>query len=187
MYGPKLDVFPPLLVPADSFVSAGPDLAVTAENVGASADVFGSGVRVAASGAEPPRSIPNRVVPGASTGEYCGGNSVGGEVAARTPDPATRFARPSFVPAQARHKSGPFSISTRDHLDPAARGGAAAARWAHNPKVAGSNPAPATSEREPHRYSRCGFFVCDRSVIQWPGKSLSTARRVRLPRYDRTI
>ena len=27
-----------------------------------------------------------------------------------------------------------------------ARGGAVEARWAHNPKVAGSNPAPATNK-----------------------------------------
>ena len=44
------------------------------------------GVRVAASGGEPPRPIPNRVVPPASAGEYCAGNRVGGEAAARTPD-----------------------------------------------------------------------------------------------------
>ena len=30
------------------------------------------------------------------------------------------------------------------------RGGAVAARRAHNPKVAGSNPAPATKERPQH-------------------------------------
>ena len=33
----------------------------------------------------------------------------------------------------------PMSLET-------ARGGAAAARWAHNPKVAGSSPAPATKK-----------------------------------------
>ena len=43
------------------------------------------GVRVAESGVEPPRSIPNRVVPGASAGEYCVGDCVGGEAVARTP------------------------------------------------------------------------------------------------------
>jgi hypothetical protein len=45
-----------------------------------------SGVRVAESGVEPPRTIPNRVVPGASAGEYCVGDRVGGEAVARTPD-----------------------------------------------------------------------------------------------------
>ncbi len=36
---------------------------------------------------KPPRPIPNRVVPGASAGEYCAGDRVGGEAAARTDDP----------------------------------------------------------------------------------------------------
>ena len=30
------------------------------------------------------------------------------------------------------------------HFDDPLRGGAVAARWAHNPKVGGSNPSPAT-------------------------------------------
>jgi hypothetical protein len=47
----------------------------------------GCGVRVAESGVEPPRTIPNRVVPGASAGEYCAGDRVGGEAVARTPQP----------------------------------------------------------------------------------------------------
>lgn len=38
----------------------------------------------------PPRPIPNRVVPGASAGEYCAGDRVGGEAAARTPDLRSR-------------------------------------------------------------------------------------------------
>ena len=45
----------------------------------------GCGVRVAESGVEPPRTIPNRVVPGTSAGEYCAGDCVGGEAVARTP------------------------------------------------------------------------------------------------------
>ena len=52
-----------------------------------------SGVRVAESGVEPPRTIPNRVVPGASAGEYCVGDCVGGEAVARTPDRSTKFQR----------------------------------------------------------------------------------------------
>jgi hypothetical protein len=80
------------------------------------------GVRVAESGVEPPRTIPNRVVPGASAGEYCVGDRVGGEAVARTRAHTRRDSR----------------------FSQAARGGAVAARWAHNPKVAGSNPAPAT-------------------------------------------
>jgi hypothetical protein len=79
-------------------------------------------VRVAESGVEPPRTIPNRVVPGASAGEYCVGDRVGGEAVARTRAHTRRDSR----------------------FSQAARGGAVAARWAHNPKVAGSNPAPAT-------------------------------------------
>jgi hypothetical protein len=43
------------------------------------------GVRVAESDVEPPRTIPNRVVPGVSAGEYCVGDRVGGEAVARTP------------------------------------------------------------------------------------------------------
>ena len=39
----------------------------------------------------------------------------------------------------------------------ATRGGAAAARWAHNPKVGGSNPPPATRHAGTERYRR--FFV----------------------------
>ena len=40
------------------------------------------------------------------------------------------------------------------------RGGAAAARWAHNPKVGGSNPPPATKQAEEAvPRSRGGFFV----------------------------
>ena len=35
------------------------------------------------------------------------------------------------------------------------RGGAVVARWAHNPKVVGSNPAPATKESS---LSRNSFF-----------------------------
>ena len=44
----------------------------------------GCGVRVAESGVEPPRTIPNRVVPGTSAVEYCAGDCVGGEAVART-------------------------------------------------------------------------------------------------------
>ena len=44
---------------------------------------------------------------------------------------------------------------------PAARGGAAAARWAHNPKVGGSNPPPATRcppQRQP--FERGAVVFC---------------------------
>ena len=35
---------------------------------------------------------------------------------------------------------------TQKHLKDIVRDGAVAARWAHNPKVVGSNPAPATTK-----------------------------------------
>ena len=41
-----------------------------------------------------------------------------------------------------------------------ARDGAAVARRAHNPKVGGSNPSPATKIRKRSRLSRGGFAVC---------------------------
>ena len=80
-----------------------------------------SDVPVAESAVAPPGPIPNPVVTRGSAGEYCRGDSVGGEAAAGTSDQP--------VPVQA----------------PVTRGGAVAARWAHNPKVGGSNPSPATN------------------------------------------
>ena len=82
-------------------------------------------VVVAESILDPPGPIPNPVVTQESAGEYCGGDPVGGEAAATTTRP---------------HKT----CALCPHFHPT-RGGAAAARWAHNPKVAGSNPAPATT------------------------------------------
>ena len=80
-------------------------------------------VSVAESVLAPPGPIPNPVVTQSSAGEYCGGDPVGGEAAADT----TLLHATQSMP----------------------RGGAAAARWAHNPKVAGSNPAPATTRPDP--------------------------------------
>ena len=80
------------------------------------------GVPVAESAVAPPGSIPNPVVTHGSAGEYCRGDAVGGEAAAGAPQD----------PHVARFTHHP------------ARGGAVAARWAHNPKVGGSNPPPAT-------------------------------------------
>ena len=37
--------------------------------------------------------------------------------------------------------------SANDKMRLATRGGAVVARWAHNPKVVGSNPAPATNKK----------------------------------------
>ena len=42
------------------------------------------------------------------------------------------------------------------YTEKSARGGAVEARWAHNPKVAGSNPAPATKDQPAHC---AGFFI----------------------------
>ena len=38
------------------------------------------------------------------------------------------------------------------------RGGAVVARWAHNPKVVGSNPAPATSSDFSVNFTEKSFF-----------------------------
>ena len=78
------------------------------------------GVSVAESALVPPGPIPNPVVTRRSAGEYYGGDFMGGEAAAGTPY---------------RHDEGFGQVT---------RGGAVAARWAHNPKVGGSNPSPAT-------------------------------------------
>ena len=80
----------------------------------------------------PPGPIPNPVVTQSSAGEYCGGDPVGGEAAAGTTLLLTTF--------------GPVPTFPINHAETLVRGGAAAARWAHNPKVAGSNPAPATTQ-----------------------------------------
>src|SRR5699024_10568822 len=79
------------------------------------------GVPVAESVLAPPGPIPNPVVTQYSAGEYCSGNAGGGEAAAGAPQVLDLW----------RHM--------------VSRGGAEAARWAHNPKVGGSNPPPATS------------------------------------------
>ena len=47
----------------------------------------GCGVPVAESALVPPGPIPNPVVTQRSAGEYCGGDSTGGEAAADTPQP----------------------------------------------------------------------------------------------------
>ena len=93
------------------------------------------GVPVAESALAPPGPIPNPVVTQRSAGEYCSGNAVGGEAAAGAPHRRTRVT---------------FSVALT-------RGGAVAARWAHNPKVGGSNPPPATSRQRRH--------VCDVSFV----------------------
>ncbi len=82
----------------------------------------GWGAPVAESVLAPPGPIPNPVVTQRSAGEYWGGDPLGGEAAAGAPHP--------LLGAPVRPNP--------------ARGGAAAARWAHNPKVGGSNPPPAT-------------------------------------------
>ena len=58
-----------------------------------------------------------------------------------------------------------FDLPQAEHktIYPTPRGGAVVARRAHNPKVVGSNPTPATNERkrqEVDRRSRPAFFVC---------------------------
>jgi hypothetical protein len=84
---------------------------------------------VAESAADPPGPIPNPVVTRRSAGEYSGGDPMGGEAAAGAPRPGPDRPERGCAPAQ----------------NDSPRGGAAAARWAHNPKVGGSNPPPATT------------------------------------------
>src|SRR5690606_31268165 len=109
----------------------------------------GGGVPVAESAVAPPGPIPNPVVTHRSAGEYCRSDSVGGEAAAGTPRPRhRRDGRRRPPPAPCAQDGSTLELvhtqrTTRDAWP--ARGGAAAARWAHNPKVAGSNPAPATN------------------------------------------
>ena len=99
-------------------------------------------VSVAKSAVAPPGPIPNPVVTHGSAGEYCGGDSVGGEAAAG----ATHTVSLVHLRRERTSMSGTSRMP---------RGGAAAARWAHNPKVAGSNPAPATT---PGRRIRDGLL-----------------------------
>ena len=62
---------------------------------------------------------------------------------------------------QAGHNNcskSPFALSVR--------GGAVAARWAHNPKVGGSNPPPATTLRSFESLPDY-FGICDRMALEW--------------------
>src|SRR5215211_1950955 len=83
----------------------------------------GWGVPVAESVLAPPGPIPNPVVTQRSAGEYCGGDPTGGEAAADTPHPRTASEVGQWLRA---HSSEP-------KVNRPSRGGAAAARWAHNP------------------------------------------------------
>ena len=84
-----------------------------------------SGGLVAESDVDPPGPIPNPVVTHVSAGEYYG--------------PGPWEARPLRALQTARD-------TRTSHLN-STRGGAVAARWAHNPKVGGSNPPPATTQK----------------------------------------
>ncbi len=103
------------------------------------------GVSVAESALDPPGPIPNPVVTRGSAGEYCGGDPVGGEAVAGTPRARTHGRQ------SARRHADQHSSSTGRARSSTARGGAVAARWAHNPKVGGSNPSPATQTRPDDR------------------------------------
>ncbi len=48
------------------------------------------------------------------------------------------------------------------------RGGAVVARWAHNPKVAGSSPAPATNKKAD--WISAGFFISPDFYIKNQGR-----------------
>jgi len=86
------------------------------------------GPPVVEGGAGPPGPIPNPVVKRASAGGYCGSNATGD--AATAGGPRLFLSDRLYLPQLMSHVS---------------RGGAAAARRAHNPKVGGSNPPPATT------------------------------------------
>ena len=103
----------------------------------------GWGVPVAESVLAPPGPIPNPVVTQRSAGEYCGGDPTGGEAAAGTPHPLPETAR-RVGSREAEVGKWLKAHSSEPKVNRPPRGGAAAARWAHNPKVGGSNPPPAT-------------------------------------------
>ena len=69
---------------------------------------------------------------------------------------------------QAEHKTIHDAAKIVDFCGCTARGGAVVARRAHNPKVVGSNPTPATNERRRQEVDRRGhpaFSICvDREV-----------------------
>ena len=109
---------------------------------------------VAESVLAPPGPIPNPVVTQRSAGEYCGGDPTGGEAAAGTPHPRTADGQTAMT--RRRHERGADRSKLSAENPP--RGGAAAARWAHNPKVGGSNPPPAT-KKETAEHQMLGRFL----------------------------
>ena len=63
-------------------------------------------------------------------------------------------------------------VTTFAHVNETSRDGAEVARWAHNPKVVGSNPAPATKRGSPFGGSlifyMLGIGMCaDSSVVAY--------------------
>lgn len=63
-------------------------------------------------------------------------------------------------------------VTTFAHVNETSRDGAEVARWAHNPKVVGSNPAPATKRGSPFGGSlifyMLGIGMCaDPSVVAY--------------------
>ena len=103
--------------------------------------VGGWGAPVAESVLAPPGPIPNPVVTQRSAGEYCGGDPREARPPRTPPTP-----RPDRPASRSRDAARRLAVDTHQ-LQPKhpTRGGAAAARWAHNPKVGGSNPPPATT------------------------------------------
>ena len=51
------------------------------------------------------------------------------------------------------------------------RGGAVVARWAHNPKVGGSNP-PSATKKKPWRESDGVFYLTPESQTQFAGEGM---------------
>src|SRR6187402_786598 len=128
-------------------VRSGESLPGAWRRTGSPPPVRGWGVPVAESVLAPPGPIPNPVVTQCSAGEYCGGDPTGGEAAAGTPHPRTADGQ------TARTRRSPLAENPP-------RGGAAAARWAHNPKVGGSNPPPATSYQNATEHDCSVAFCC---------------------------
>ena len=118
-----------------------------------------------------------------SAGEYCGGDPTGGEAAASTtlPAEAGAFQAGADEAGRAPGRTEADSQELIAHADSAPRGGAAAARWAHNPKVGGSNPPPRyhrTNETEQFCVGSLLLFLArPRSVSQTAPSCCTTSSR----------
>ena len=72
-------------------------------------------------------------------------------------------------------------VTTFAHVNETSRDGAEVARWAHNPKVVGSNPAPATKRGSPFGGSLIFYMLdigmcADSSVVAYLRHALLCSR-----------